>query len=117
MAPAATALAEALANLQIRSPLIPVLSNVTGKAHGSPEDIRAALVKQVTAPVRWHTCVTEARDVHACEHLLEVGPGEVLSGLARRLKPPLLATYVTRTPACAPPASRASAAPWPTPRK
>lgn len=116
MAPAAAALAAALTSVQIRSPLIPVLSNVTGQAHGTPEDIRAALVKQVTAPVRWHACVTEARDKHACDQLLELGPGDVLSGLARRLKPPFPATCATCAPLRAL-SAHAPPDPWPRPIK
>lgn len=93
MAPAAEALAKALSSIVIRAPLVPVLSNVTGKPHGSPEQIRAALVEQVTAAVRWHECVLHAREAFQCEEQIEFGPGEVLTSLAKKLKPPLVARY------------------------
>lgn len=93
MAPAAAALAQALASIELQAPRIPVLSNVTGHEHGSVEEIRASLVRQVTAPVRWSACVARARQL-GCDGLLEFGPGEVLSALARKLKPqPLDAMY------------------------
>ncbi len=84
MASAAPKLAEVLASVEIATPSIPVISNVTGKAHGSPDEIRATMVKQVTNSVHWYEGidVIKAAGVTAC---VECGPGKVLSGLMRRL--------------------------------
>jgi [acyl-carrier-protein] S-malonyltransferase len=57
---------------------------VDGKAHSSPEDIRATLVRQLASPVRWSQTV-HALLAHA-QTLLECGPGRVLTGLNRRIE-------------------------------
>ncbi len=84
MASAAPKLAEVLATVEIATPRIPVISNVTGKAHGTPDEIRETMVKQVTGSVHWYEGidVIKAAGVTSC---LECGPGKVLSGLMRRL--------------------------------
>ncbi|MCX7818193.1 MAG: ACP S-malonyltransferase [Kiritimatiellae bacterium] len=84
MAPAARRLAELLAGVPIRSPRFPVLSNVTGQPHGTPEEIRARMVEQVTSPVRWVDCVQTMRAM-GVSRFIEAGPGRVLSGLIRRI--------------------------------
>lgn len=84
MQPAADRLADALSKTTIHGPSNPVLSNVTGAAHGSPDEIRAALVDQLTSPVRWQACCRFLLDRGASE-FYELGPGRVLAGLMRRI--------------------------------
>lgn len=84
MRPAAERLAAVLAELELSAPRIPVLSNVTGRPHGEPADIRRRLVEQVTEPVRWVDCVRWALAA-GVDRYLEVGPGRVLAGLLKRI--------------------------------
>lgn len=84
MKPAAERMAERLAQVEIRAPVVPVLHNVDVAAHAEPQAIRAALVAQLHSPVRWVETVQalQARGVAA---LVEAGPGKVLAGLNRRI--------------------------------
>jgi [acyl-carrier-protein] S-malonyltransferase len=84
MAPAAQRLAEDLATVQITPPACPVVSNVTGVPHGGPDDIREALARQITEPVRWVACARSLVRAGA-GRFLELGPGRVLKGLLRRI--------------------------------
>ncbi|TVQ74941.1 MAG: ACP S-malonyltransferase [Phycisphaeraceae bacterium] len=92
MAPAGERLREVLERVEIREPRCPVLSNVTGVAHGTGPDvghpiersIRDRLVEQLTAPVRWaQGCAWLVGAVSGAYH--ELAPGKVLSGLMRRI--------------------------------
>ncbi|WP_243028509.1 ACP S-malonyltransferase [Thermus albus] len=86
MAPAKERLARDLAGVALRKPRFPVYSNVTAKPEEDPERIRALLLEQITAPVRW---VEILRDMEkrGLRRFLEFGSGEVLKGLvARTLK-------------------------------
>jgi [acyl-carrier-protein] S-malonyltransferase len=71
------------ANLQI--PRFTVLSNVTGEPTGTLPEIRSALREQVTSTVRWADCM-ENLLARGCDLFLELGPGEVLTGLLRRTR-------------------------------
>jgi len=85
MRPAADRLAELLADVSIRHPRVPVLSNATGKPHASePDSIRRALVAQLVGPVRWETCMRWTID-QGVTSFVEILPGGVLCGLARRI--------------------------------
>lgn len=84
MQPAAEALAEVLAGVEIRTPSIPVIHNVDAERHESPGDIREALRRQLYNPVRWTDSVAAMKSEGA-ELVLELGPGRVLSGLMRRI--------------------------------
>ena len=86
MAPAAARLAEALGAVTLRTPRIPVLSNVTTQPHTTPDEIRRLLVEQVTASVRWEESVLAMAERGITE-AFEVGPGRVLAGLVRRIAP------------------------------
>ena len=72
------------AAVKIAPPPVPVVANVEAKAIATPEEIRAALITQVTGMVRWRESVLWMRD-QGVERLVEVGAGKVLSGLARRI--------------------------------
>ena len=77
-------LAEALADIAIQSPSIPVVHNVHAKTEAEPESIRALLVEQIHSPVQWTACV-QAMVGSGVGRLVECGPGKVLSGLNRRI--------------------------------
>lgn len=84
MKPADDQLAEALAGVQIKSPEIPVVSNVDANVHSDPEEIRGLLVQQVLQPVRWEDSIRRMID-EGCTEFYEVGPGKVLKGLMKRI--------------------------------
>lgn len=73
---------------ELRAPRIPVLLNTTGREARDVEDIRAALVDQLTGPVRWVEDVLAAQASGAVE-LVEAGDSKVLTGLARTIAPAL----------------------------
>ncbi|TBL73654.1 [acyl-carrier-protein] S-malonyltransferase [Obesumbacterium proteus] len=84
MKPAADKLAIALQGVAFNAPQFPVVNNVDVKTETSPEAIRDALVRQLYSPVRWSESV-EFMAGEGIEHLLEVGPGKVLTGLTKRI--------------------------------
>ena len=86
MAPAAAALGEHLAGLDLESPTIRVLHNVDVAEHGSAAEIRAALTQQAMAPVRWVETI-QRLSAEGVTHFVECGPGKVLSGLVRKIAP------------------------------
>jgi len=88
MAPAAEVMAEALAAIPVAAPAVPVVSNVRAEAVTAPAEILELLVTQVTGMVRWRESVLWMRD-RGIERVVEIGPGKVLSGLARRIDPDL----------------------------
>ena len=83
MAYATEGLGKALAALTINTPSCPVFLNVTAAASTDPEAIRARLVEQLTAPVRWAQSMV-AMDAAGATHFVEIGAGKVLSGLVKR---------------------------------
>ncbi|MBW6396743.1 ACP S-malonyltransferase [Roseomonas sp. HJA6] len=86
MAPAADAMAEALAKADLRAPLVPVVANVTAAKATDPTEIRDLLVRQVTGTVRWRECVA-AMAAMGCDSFVELGAGKVLTGLMKRNAP------------------------------
>jgi [acyl-carrier-protein] S-malonyltransferase len=82
--PAAERLAQHLAQINIISPAIAVLHNVDVAEHQTPDAIRAALARQAANPVRW-TDTIRAFAARGVTHVVECGPGKVLSGLVRRI--------------------------------
>ena len=85
MAPVADVMAEALRNVDVKSPAVPLVSNVTAQPVTEPEQIRGQLVRQVTGMVRWRESVLFMHS-HGVDELVEIGTGKVLSGLARRIE-------------------------------
>ncbi|MFT3870569.1 MAG: ACP S-malonyltransferase [Nibricoccus sp.] len=83
MVPARDAFAKFLETVKFNAPQFTVFTNTTGKAVSNPDDIRAALVKQVVSSVLWEDCMRSAVAAGATE-FLELGMGGVLAGLARR---------------------------------
>lgn len=84
MSSAAVKLEGVLSNVEISRPHIPVIANVTGQPHGGADEIRGAMIKQVTSPVQWLSCVRWFKDRGVTEYV-ECGPGRVLSGLIKRI--------------------------------
>ncbi len=84
MHPAALRMAERLAQVDFRAPRIPVIHNAHVQGETDPQAIRAALVRQIEAPVRWVETIQKiaADGVHK---LVECGPGKVLTGLNKRI--------------------------------
>jgi len=83
MQPAADAMAEALANVDIKAPSAPLVANVTATAGQDPDAIRQQLIDQVTGQVRW----TESVQFMAAQGVsttIEAGAGKVLSVMNRR---------------------------------
>ncbi|HEU0195842.1 MAG TPA: ACP S-malonyltransferase [Nevskiaceae bacterium] len=83
MKPAAERLGERLAEVELRSPSIPVLHNLDCQPHAAANDIRAALGAQLHHPVRWSATVA-ALLAQGINCFAECGPGRVLSGLNKR---------------------------------
>jgi [acyl-carrier-protein] S-malonyltransferase len=84
MQPAADVMAEALAKVSVKPPVVPVIANVLAKAIREPDEIVRALIAQVTGTVRWRESVMFMASA-GVTHFNEVGAGKVLSGLIKRL--------------------------------
>ena len=84
MQPAVDRLAEVLSKITLKSPRIPVVSNVDAAVHDKPEEIRALLVRQVVSPVRWEDSQRYLLAQGYGPHW-EIGPGRVLRGLLKRI--------------------------------
>lgn len=84
MQPADQKLAEALASVELKSPRIPVVSNVDAATHSDPEEIRQLLIRQVINPVRWEDSIRWMLE-NGITEFTEIGPGKVLSGLLKRI--------------------------------
>jgi len=84
MEPAARAMAEALDDVEIHCPLVPLVANVTARPATDPGTLRSLLVDQVTGAVRWRESV-EFMVQHGVDDFWEVGAGKALSGMIRRI--------------------------------
>jgi [acyl-carrier-protein] S-malonyltransferase len=84
MEPARIELEDAIRNTTFSKPVCPVYQNVTAKPSSDPEIIKANLVAQLTSPVRWTQCVLNMIAGGATS-FVEVGPGNVLSGLIKKI--------------------------------
>ena len=84
--PAAEKLAAYLAEVPVRIAKVGVLHNVDAARAATPEAIRAALARQAASPVRWVETI-RAFAAQGVTHIIECGPGNVLTGLARRIAP------------------------------
>lgn len=84
MKPADDQLAQALANVEIQPPRIPVISNVDAKPHSDPAEIRQILVQQVLNPVLWEDSMRLLL-AEGIDKMYEIGPGKVLKGLMKRI--------------------------------
>ena len=84
MQPAAERMAQALAEVEIRKPSVPVVANVRASAQSDPELLRSLLIEQVTGTVRWRDSMAYLAAAGVTE-IWEVGAGKALSGMIRRI--------------------------------
>lgn len=84
MEPARAELAAAIEATEIHEPVCPVYQNVDAKPHTNPEEIKANLVAQLTAPVRWTQSV-QNMVADGADEFIELGPGKVLQGLVSKI--------------------------------
>lgn len=84
MQPAYEELAAAIEAAEFKSPICPVYQNVDGKPHTDPAEIKENLIKQLTAPVRW-TQDVQAMVADGATEFVELGPGNVLQGLVKKI--------------------------------
>jgi [acyl-carrier-protein] S-malonyltransferase len=87
MEPAVSGLRAALAAATFRDPRFPVIANASAEPVRSARDAARLLVEQLTAPVRWTECMRTASRVAPGATFVEVGPGNVLAGLLKRIVP------------------------------
>lgn len=87
--PASDKLRDYLAGINFSAPAIPLINNVDVTVLSTPESIRDALVRQAASPVRW---VETINKMHAdgISHVIECGPGKVLTGLTKRIQAELI---------------------------
>jgi [acyl-carrier-protein] S-malonyltransferase len=88
LASAADRLRARLATVAVRPPLVPVINNIDVAVESDPARIRDALARQAAGPVRW-TQIIRAMSERGITHVVECGPGKVLSALTRRIAPGL----------------------------
>jgi [acyl-carrier-protein] S-malonyltransferase len=93
MQPAADAMAEALAKVEVRAPAVPLVANVLAAPVTDPAEIKKRLVEQITGTVRWRECVARMA-ADGVTTVYEIGSGKVLAGLAKRIVPTLIATSI-----------------------
>ncbi|WP_299848855.1 ACP S-malonyltransferase [uncultured Roseovarius sp.] len=84
MEPAAEVMAEALSQIEIEGPAVPVVANVVAENVTDPEMIRSLLVQQVTGSVRWRESVMFMA-AQGVNEIWEIGAGKALSGMVRRI--------------------------------
>ena len=84
MEPARAELAEAIESTEFKAPCCPVVQNVDATPHSDPEEIKANLIAQLTAPVRWTQSV-ERMIADGATEFVELGPGKVLQGLISKI--------------------------------
>jgi [acyl-carrier-protein] S-malonyltransferase len=85
--------ADYLGGFEIKTPAFPVIANVTGQPVTTADQVRDCLAKQLISPVRWVATIATARGLGATK-FLEIGPGNVLAGLARRIDRELVVSPV-----------------------
>ena len=93
MAPAAAAMAAALAEVELKAPRVTLYANVTAAPVAEPAAIRTALVEQVTGTVRWRESVA-AMAAAGVDRFDELGAGKVLTGLVKRIAPQATAAAI-----------------------
>ena len=84
MKPAAEKLKVRLESIEFNAPTIALVNNIDVAVESDPDKIRDALYRQAFGPVRWVECVQAVKNLGA-HHLVECGPGKVLSGMVRRI--------------------------------
>jgi [acyl-carrier-protein] S-malonyltransferase len=77
-------MAEALGELKLSEPWVPLIANVSAAPVRDPDEIKRLLVEQVTGLVRWRECVLAMKE-QGVHELIELGAGKVLTGLTKRI--------------------------------
>ncbi len=90
MQPAADVMQDALGDVDIKNPVVPVVANVTAQAVSDAATIRDLLVKQVTGSVRWRESVLYMKEQGVAQ-LVECGAGNVLAGMTKRIDKEIVA--------------------------
>lgn len=85
MEPARVELAAAIEKTNIKSPVCPIYQNVNAQPMTDPAQIKENLIAQLTAPVKW-TQISKAMVADGADTFIEVGPGQVLQGLVKKVK-------------------------------
>ena len=93
MQPAADEMRDALTDITINEPSLPIIANVLAAPVGNPDGIKNLLVEQITASVRWRESVGSMTSLGITD-IVEAGAGKVLCGLARRIDKSLKATNI-----------------------
>jgi [acyl-carrier-protein] S-malonyltransferase len=88
MKDAAIKLSKLVEEIEIKNPNIPVLHNVDANEKQNPDDIRNALIKQLSESVRWTDTILNMQR-YGINTIIECGPGKVLTGLNKRICPDL----------------------------
>ena len=91
MEPAKVELQAAIETAEFKAPICPVYQNVDAKPYTDPEQIKANLSAQLTAPVRW-TYIVENMLADGADSFMELGPGAVLQGLIKKVSRDVEAT-------------------------
>lgn len=91
MEPAKVELQAAIETAEFKTPICPVYQNVDAKPYTDPEQIKANLIAQLTAPVRW-TYIVENMLADGVDSFMELGPGAVLQGLIKKVNREVEAT-------------------------
>ncbi|RZI83188.1 MAG: [acyl-carrier-protein] S-malonyltransferase [Rubrivivax sp.] len=94
MKPAAERLKDKLASTPFAVPAIPLINNVDVATLTSPDELRDALYRQAFGPVRWVETI-QALKARGLNHIIECGPGRVLSGMAKRIDAELVTGTIT----------------------
>lgn len=96
MQPAADAFAGFIADIEIKTPAVPVLQNASIQLETDPERIRDNLVKQIASPVNWTKTIQllVSQDVNT---VYEIGPGKVLTGLNKRIDKSLSSNVINNS--------------------
>lgn len=84
MEPARLELAEGIEKTSFKTPVCPVYQNVTAEPSTDPQTIKANLLAQLTSPVRWTQSI-KRMIADGADYFMEIGPGTVLQGLARKI--------------------------------
>lgn len=87
MQPAVAGLMAALAEAPFGDPGVPIIANATATPVSTAQEAKRLLAEQLTAPVRWVACMQQASALVPGATFVEVGPGNVLSGLVKRIVP------------------------------
>ncbi len=93
MKPAAEQMAQALADITVAQPKIPVIQNVSASVSASVDELKANLLAQLYSPVLWTNSV-QAMVALGVENTIECGPGKVLSGLNKKIHKPLVVAAI-----------------------